>query len=138
MFSPEELERLRVRGAEWREKNASRPQRRESYKTPSQIPVEPVYTPEHLPETDYLGDVGLPGEYPYLRGIHATGYVARGMDTPQIGIFSRQPHVAEIIRFREVFRGVHRLHRDLGRGLVALAALGAGCVLFPPLRAPYP
>lgn len=77
MFSPEELERLRVKGAEWREKNASRPQRRVSYKTPSQIPVEPVYTPENLPDSDYLGDLGMPGEYPYLRGIHATGYRER-------------------------------------------------------------
>ncbi len=77
MFSPEELERLRVKGAEWREKNASRPQRRASYKTPSQILVEPVYTPENLPDADYLGDAGLPGEYPYLRGIHATGYRER-------------------------------------------------------------
>ena len=77
MFSPEELERLRVKGAEWREKNASRPQRHASYKTPSQILVEPVYTPENLPDADYLGDAGLPGEYPYLRGIHATGYRER-------------------------------------------------------------
>ena len=77
MFSPEELERLRQKGAEWREKNASRPQRRANYKTPSQIPVEPVYTPENVPDADYLGDMGLPGEYPYLRGIHATGYRER-------------------------------------------------------------
>ena len=77
MFSPEELERLRVKGAEWRKKNASRPQRRASYKTPSQIPVEPVYTPEDLSGADYLRDSGMPGEYPYLRGIHATGYRER-------------------------------------------------------------
>ena len=77
MYSPEELERLRQKGAQWREKNASRPQRLSSYKTPSQIPVEPVYTPENIPDTDYLGDAGLPGEYPYLRGIHANGYRER-------------------------------------------------------------
>ena len=77
MFSPEDLERLRQKGAEWREKNASRPRRRAAYKTPSQITVEPVYTPENVPDTDYLADMGLPGEYPYLRGIHATGYRER-------------------------------------------------------------
>ena len=77
MFSVEELESLRQKGAQWREKNASRPQRLASYKTPSQIPVDPVYTPENLPDTEYLGDIGLPGEYPYLRGIHATGYRER-------------------------------------------------------------
>ena len=60
-----------------REKNASRPQRLSSYKTPSQIAVDPVYTPENASEADYLLEVGLPGEYPYLRGIHATGYRER-------------------------------------------------------------
>ena len=49
-------------------------QRKNTYKTPSQIKVEPVYTPEDLRDTDYAGDVGLPGEHPYLRGIHPTGY----------------------------------------------------------------
>ena len=77
MFSPEELDRLRQKGAEWRERNASRPQRLSNYKTPSQIPVEPVYTPENVTTGDYLAEMGLPGEFPYLRGVHATGYRER-------------------------------------------------------------
>ncbi|MFQ6030257.1 MAG: methylmalonyl-CoA mutase family protein, partial [Dehalococcoidia bacterium] len=77
MFSAEELEKLRQQGALWREKNASSPQRKSSYKTLSQIPVEAVYTPENLAEADYLQDMGLPGEYPYLRGVHASGYRGR-------------------------------------------------------------
>ncbi|PKB78946.1 MAG: methylmalonyl-CoA mutase [SAR202 cluster bacterium Io17-Chloro-G9] len=77
MFSPEELEQLRKRGAQWRQKIAARPQRRPSFDTPSQIPVETTYTPEDLAETEYLKDLGLPGEFPYLRGIHATGYRER-------------------------------------------------------------
>ena len=77
MFSPEEMERLRREGARWREKNASATQRKPAFKTPSQIPVEPVYTPEDVPDQDYLRDLGLPGEYPYLRGVHATGYRER-------------------------------------------------------------
>ena len=53
------------------------PQRKPTYKTSSQITVESVYTPEHLAESDYLRDSGLPGEYPYLRGVHPDGYRAR-------------------------------------------------------------
>ena len=67
----------RQRGDQRRAENAAAPQRRPRFKTPSQIPVETVYTPEHLAETDYLRDVGLPGEYPYLRGVHPTGYRGR-------------------------------------------------------------
>ena len=74
MFSTEELERIRRQGETWREKNAGRAERKTSYKTLSQIPVETVYTPESLADADYLKDVGLPGEFPYLRGVHAGGY----------------------------------------------------------------
>ena len=74
MFSTEELEQLRQRGKLWRENNSSRQERKSSYKTLSQIPVNTVYTPENLETTDYLEDVGLPGEFPYLRGVHAGGY----------------------------------------------------------------
>ena len=74
MFSTEELERLRRQGQLWREKNSANPQRKTAYKTLSQIPVAPVYTPEDLAESDYLQDVGLPGEFPYLRGVHPGGY----------------------------------------------------------------
>ena len=79
MFSSEELNRLRQEGERWRAKNANAavPQRKTAYKTSSQIGVESVYTPEHLAESDYLRDSGLPGEYPYLRGVHPDGYRAR-------------------------------------------------------------
>ena len=59
------------------ESAASRPQRREHFTTPSQIPVSPVYTPDNLAGQTYPDDAGLPGEFPYLRGIHATGYRER-------------------------------------------------------------
>jgi methylmalonyl-CoA mutase N-terminal domain/subunit len=77
LLSPQEMEEIRQKGARWREKAASAPQHKPAYKTPSQISLEPVYTPEHLAETDYLRDIGFPGEYPYLRGVHPTGYRGR-------------------------------------------------------------
>ena len=43
------------------------------YKTPSQIPVEQTYAPADL---DGAG-IGLPGEFPFLRGVHPTGYRGR-------------------------------------------------------------
>ena len=74
MFSTEELERIRRQGQDWRTKNSGRTERKSSYKTLSQIPTNTVYTPEDLAESDYLRDVGLPGEFPYLRGVHPGGY----------------------------------------------------------------
>ena len=74
MFSTEELEKIRRQGQTWRSKNADRKERKVSYKTLSQIPVETVYTPENLAEADYLENMGLPGDFPYLRGVHPGGY----------------------------------------------------------------
>jgi methylmalonyl-CoA mutase N-terminal domain/subunit len=37
-------------------------------------PVEMLYTPEDVKEINYLADIGFPGEFPYTRGIHQTGY----------------------------------------------------------------
>jgi len=73
----DDSEQLRSHVAQWRDKNAGAEQRRPNYKTPSQIPVNQVYTPEDLQDTDYLRDLGMPGEYPYLRGVHPTGYRGR-------------------------------------------------------------
>ena len=77
MFSPEEIPRLREEEPRWRERNPSGPQDKPGYKTPSQIPVDPVYTPGHLEGKDYMREIGLPGEYPFLRGVHGTGYRGR-------------------------------------------------------------
>ena len=39
--------------------------------------IEPVYTPEDVADLAYVRDLGNPGEFPYTRGIHATGYRGR-------------------------------------------------------------
>ena len=78
MFSLEELAELREQGRLWRERNAAAVGgRKAAYKTLSQLPVNPVYTPEDLADSDYLRDIGLPGEFPYLRGVHPGGYRSR-------------------------------------------------------------
>jgi methylmalonyl-CoA mutase N-terminal domain/subunit len=45
--------------------------------TPSQIPVQPLYTPNDLAGWDYDRDLGYPGEFPYTRGVQATMYRGR-------------------------------------------------------------
>lgn len=36
--------------------------------------VNPLYTPDDIADIAYLDDIGFPGQYPYTRGIHSTGY----------------------------------------------------------------
>jgi len=45
--------------------------------TDSGIPVAPLYTPLDAPERDYLERVGLPGEFPFARGIYPSMYRGR-------------------------------------------------------------
>ena len=40
-------------------------------------PVQLVYAPEDIRSLDYARDLGNPGEFPYTRGIHPTGYLGR-------------------------------------------------------------
>jgi len=77
LASPKEKRRPESKDAQQAEGRTSPSERKKSFKTLSNIPVERVYTPDHLKDTDYLKDIGFPGEYPYLRGIHPTGYRGR-------------------------------------------------------------
>jgi methylmalonyl-CoA mutase, N-terminal domain len=43
----------------------------------SSAEVQPLYTPEEVAGVDYNCDIGYPGEYPYTRGVQATGYRGR-------------------------------------------------------------
>ena len=83
--------RLQQAGERWREKADAAPQRRSSYKTLSQIEVEPLYTPEHLGAVDWGENIGFPGQDPYLRGVHPTGYRGRLWTMRMFAGFG-QPH----------------------------------------------
>ena len=77
MGSPKDLDKFRENSARWRDKQDPKSQRKPAFKTPSQMTVDQVYTPENTSQDSYLEKQGLPGEYPYLRGVHASGYRGR-------------------------------------------------------------
>ncbi|MDB5857237.1 MAG: mutA2 [Ramlibacter sp.] len=62
----------------WLEQNSDelRESRKKSFESSSGIPVEALYTPEHLQREgwDYRRDVGYPGQQPYTRGFTPGGY----------------------------------------------------------------
>ncbi|MEJ5248079.1 MAG: methylmalonyl-CoA mutase family protein [Caldilinea sp.] len=53
------------------------PERHPEFSTISGVPIDRVYTPLHNAGADYGQDLGMPGEYPYTRGVHATGHRGR-------------------------------------------------------------
>lgn len=56
---------------------AKNKERRETFETTSGIPVERLYTPVELSGFDYEKDLGLPGQYPFTRGVQPTMYRGR-------------------------------------------------------------
>ncbi len=76
---PRPPEDLRQAQAQWEDQTlhptlARAPERQAEFTTTSSEPVQRLYTPLDLPEFDYLQDLGFPGEYPFTRGVHATGH----------------------------------------------------------------
>ncbi len=47
------------------------------FMTTSSDPVERLYTPRDFAQAEYMDKLGLPGDWPYTRGVHATGYRGR-------------------------------------------------------------
>jgi methylmalonyl-CoA mutase N-terminal domain/subunit len=50
------------------------PERKGPFTTISGQPIDRLYTAEDVADRDYGRDIGNPGEFPYVRGIHPTGY----------------------------------------------------------------
>ena len=82
MFDEQELEEIREALEKWEETTlqqalANMPEHRERFITTSSDPVDRLYTPLDVADMDYVRDLGLPGQYPYTRGIHPTMYRGR-------------------------------------------------------------
>lgn len=68
--------------ARWREQTyekarAKAKERQERFVTSSGIAVEPLFTPDVAPESEYERKLGFPGEYPFTRGVQPTMYRGR-------------------------------------------------------------
>src|SRR5262245_14167336 len=77
----DELKHLANAVQRWRENEVSKaterqPLRKSRFVTWSGLEVPDLLTPADVP-LDYLGDLGLPGTYPFTRGVQATSYRGR-------------------------------------------------------------
>ena len=56
---------------------AAPPERRPEFRTTSDIALKRLYTPDDIAALDYERDLGVPGEYPFTRGVQPTMYRGR-------------------------------------------------------------
>src|SRR3954470_20029948 len=81
LFDQHELARLTVKHKEWEETTLHQSLQRlpesEHLMTTSGVPIARIYTPLDNADFDYQRELGLPGEFPYTRGVQPTMYRAR-------------------------------------------------------------
>ncbi|MEO0019232.1 MAG: methylmalonyl-CoA mutase family protein [candidate division WOR-3 bacterium] len=78
----DEKERLREEIERWEKETVEpalkkMPERSDEFKTVSGIPVKRVYTPLDQEEGSYIEKVGMPGNFPFTRGVQPTMYRSR-------------------------------------------------------------
>jgi methylmalonyl-CoA mutase, N-terminal domain len=94
-----ELERLRAEVAAWRARAAALPARTDAeLSSVSGRSVEPAYTALDLP-SDVIQATGLPGNFPYTRGIHPTMYRGRLWTMRQFAGFGTAEDTNERYKF---------------------------------------
>ena len=82
MIDKKELEKIKKSRSDWEKTcylphKKKHPEHKEKFENLSWNEIKPLYTPEDIAHLDYLKDIGFPGEYPFLRGIHPTKYRGR-------------------------------------------------------------
>lgn len=92
-----ELDRLRAEVAEWRRRYASGELREIGFANSGQE-VEPLYTALDVP-AETAEAISVPGEYPFTRGIHPTGYRGRLWTMRQFAGFGSARDTNERFKF---------------------------------------
>ncbi len=82
MFDDKKIDDIKSSVSNWEEgvveKSLARfPERRQTFTTGSNMEVDRLYTPANIENLDYNDDLGLPGQYPFTRGVQSTMYRGR-------------------------------------------------------------
>ena len=81
MFDEKEIGEIKEEYKKWSDelegKLAKRPERKAEFTNTSGIPLKRVCTPLDAADFDYMKELGLPGEYPFTRGVQPTMYRGR-------------------------------------------------------------
>jgi methylmalonyl-CoA mutase N-terminal domain/subunit len=80
--------------ADWRAAYEATPERPVAFETLSATPVEPLYT-----EADAKGEIGLPGQFPFTRGVYPSMYRGRLWTMRQFAGFGTAEETNERFRY---------------------------------------
>lgn len=79
MFEKTKIDEVKESVQKWEEEKVAKsiarfPERKEKFEFTSGIETKRLYTPADIEEFDYANELGLPGQYPFTRGVQDTMY----------------------------------------------------------------
>src|SRR5207245_3204089 len=74
LFSAEALNTIREEKVRWRSAASRRAPWKKDFTTVSSMDVNPLATPTDVVNLDFQRDLSFPGQFPFTRGIHPSGY----------------------------------------------------------------
>jgi len=82
MIGKKELENIKKKQSDWQKNCYSKhikthSERQKKFVNLSGNEIKNLYTPNDTTHLDYINDIGFPGEFPFLRGVHPTMYRGR-------------------------------------------------------------
>ncbi len=92
-------ERMAARVAAWRDRWDRQSKRDIDFTSTSSMEVAPIYTPVDLADNDPVDDIGVPGEYPYTRGVYDSMYRTRLWTMRQFAGFATAEETNERYHF---------------------------------------
>ncbi len=82
-----------------REAFDKRPPWKTDFTTVSSMEVPHLVTPEQVADIDPIADIGIPGEFPYTRGIHPSGYRGKSWTMRQFAGFGTAADTNERFKY---------------------------------------
>jgi methylmalonyl-CoA mutase N-terminal domain/subunit len=103
LFAPDAIAEVRKEETQWRRSVldpivAKKPYWKKDFTTVSGMEVNPMATPLSIADQDFH-EVAYPGQFPYTRGIHPTGYRGRLWTMRQFAGFGTAEHTNERFKY---------------------------------------
>ncbi len=99
LYDSEEIKKIKMEKEKWKEQTLRDKAGEKTYYTENGIPIDILYTPEHIADLDYLSDLGFPGQPPYVRGVYPNMYRGRLFTVRQLSGFGGPEDCNRRIKF---------------------------------------
>src|SRR5690606_14314126 len=99
LFNQEVVQEIETQKKRWENETVKGKTGDGEYFSDSGIPVNLLYTPDDIKDIDYLKDIGLSGEAPYVRGVYPNMYRGRLFTVRQIAGFGTPEDTNERFKF---------------------------------------